>query len=113
MFIKWYADLNLNGLLVTRQIDNTSPGGGGGAPGGKLVPGSKRNPQLKTAQDIKLLSSSTQLSINTAIAQISEKFGLKTQITIGWKLMSGCVSSIYTVLEYTSEYTTLIYTFVI
>ena len=23
-------NLNLNGLLVTRQIDNTSPGGGGG-----------------------------------------------------------------------------------
>ena len=34
--------LNLNGLLVTRQIDNTSPGGGGGAPGGKFVPGSHR-----------------------------------------------------------------------
>ena len=30
--------LNLNGLLVTRQIDNTSPGGGGGsAPGGNYV----------------------------------------------------------------------------
>ena len=30
----------LNGLLVTRQIDNTSPGV---APGGKSVPGSHRN----------------------------------------------------------------------
>ena len=28
------SDLNLNGLLVTRQIDNTSPGG---APGGKSL----------------------------------------------------------------------------
>ena len=28
-------NLNLNGLLVIRHIDNTSPGG---APGGKLVP---------------------------------------------------------------------------
>ena len=26
-------NLNLNGLLVTRQIDNTSPGGGGGVGG--------------------------------------------------------------------------------
>ena len=34
--------LNLNGLLVIQQIDNTSPGGGGGAPGGKLVPGSHK-----------------------------------------------------------------------
>ena len=38
--------LNLNGLLVTRQIDNTSPGGGGGAPGGKLVPGSHKRCEL-------------------------------------------------------------------
>ena len=30
-------NLNLNGLLVIRQTDNTSPGG---VPGGKLVPGS-------------------------------------------------------------------------
>ena len=39
------ANLNLNGLLVIRQIDNTSlggGGGGGGAPGGKLVPGSHK-----------------------------------------------------------------------
>ena len=28
-------DLNLNGLLVTRQTDNTSPGVGGGGGGGK------------------------------------------------------------------------------
>ena len=27
--IHWHLNLNLNGLLVTRQIDNTSPGGGG------------------------------------------------------------------------------------
>ena len=36
-------DLNLNGLLVIRQIDNTSPSwgvGGGGGAAGKLVPGS-------------------------------------------------------------------------
>ena len=50
--------LNLNGLLVTRQIDNTSPGvcvcGGGGevegmggvVPGGKLVPGSHKRCEL-------------------------------------------------------------------
>ena len=37
-------NLNLNGLLVTRQIDNTSPGGG--APGGKLVPGSNKRCEL-------------------------------------------------------------------
>ena len=35
--------LNLNGLLVIRQIDNTSPGG---APGGKLVPGSHKRCEL-------------------------------------------------------------------
>ena len=41
-------NLNLNGLLVTRQIDNTSPGGGGGgvAPEGKLVPGSHKRCEL-------------------------------------------------------------------
>ena len=39
-------NLNLNGLLVTRQIDNTSPGGGGGAPVGKLVPGSNKRCEL-------------------------------------------------------------------
>ena len=38
-------NLNLNGLLVTRQIDNTSPGGGG-VPGGKLVPGSHKRCEL-------------------------------------------------------------------
>ena len=32
-------NLNLNGLLVIRQIDNTLPGG---VPGGKLVPGSHK-----------------------------------------------------------------------
>ena len=37
----------MNGLLVTRQIDNTSPRGvGGGAPGGKLVPGSNKRCEL-------------------------------------------------------------------
>ena len=36
-------NLNLNGLLVTRQIDNTSPGG---APGGKLFPGSHKRCEL-------------------------------------------------------------------
>ena len=35
--------LNLNGLLVIRQIDNISPGG---APGGKLVPGSHKRCEL-------------------------------------------------------------------
>ena len=35
--------LNLNGLLVTRQIGNTSPGR---APGGKLVPGSHKRCEL-------------------------------------------------------------------
>ena len=35
--------LNLNGLLVTGQIDNTSPGG---APGGKSVPGSHKRCEL-------------------------------------------------------------------
>ena len=40
-------NLNLNGLLVIRQIDNISPGGGGGgAPGGKLVPGSHKRCEL-------------------------------------------------------------------
>ena len=38
-------DLNVNGLLVTRQIDNTSPGGGV-ASGGKLVPGSHKKCEL-------------------------------------------------------------------
>ena len=38
--------LNLTGLLVIRQIDNTSPGG---APGGKLVPGSHRDANLDTS----------------------------------------------------------------
>ena len=42
---KGYHGLNLNGLLVIRQIDNTSPGG---APGGKLVPGSTRDAILDT-----------------------------------------------------------------
>ena len=36
-------NLNLNGLLVIRQIDNTSLGG---APGGKLVPGSHKRCEL-------------------------------------------------------------------
>ena len=36
-------NLNLNGLLVIRQIDNISPGG---APGGKLVPGSHKRCEL-------------------------------------------------------------------
>ena len=36
-------NLNLNGLLVIRQIDNTSPGG---APGEKLVPGSHKRCEL-------------------------------------------------------------------
>ena len=35
--------LNLNGLLVTRQIDNTSPGG---APGGNSGPGSHKRCKL-------------------------------------------------------------------
>ena len=40
--------MNLNGLLVTRQIDNISPGGGGGgAPGGKLVLGSHKRCELR------------------------------------------------------------------
>ena len=36
-------NLNLNGLLVIRQIDNTSSGG---VPGGKLVPGSQNRCKL-------------------------------------------------------------------
>ena len=35
--------INLNGLLVTRQTDNTSPGG---APGGKSVPDSHKRCKL-------------------------------------------------------------------
>ena len=35
--------LNLNGVLVTRQTDNISQGG---APGGKLVPGSHKRHKL-------------------------------------------------------------------
>ena len=38
------ALLNLNGLLVTRQIDNTSAGWG--APEEKLVPGSHKRCEL-------------------------------------------------------------------
>ena len=38
-------NLNLNGLLVTRQIDNTSPGGGAA---GILVPGSRNRRNLDT-----------------------------------------------------------------
>ena len=38
-----YLNLNLNGLLVICQIDNTSPWG---APGGKLVPGSHKRCKL-------------------------------------------------------------------
>ena len=37
-------NLNLNGLLVIRQIDNISPGGS--VPGGKLVPGSHKRCEL-------------------------------------------------------------------
>ena len=48
---KFTKNQNLNGLLVTGQIGNTSPGGGvggwgGGAPGGKLVPGSHKRCEL-------------------------------------------------------------------
>ena len=39
-----YHILNLNGLRVICQIDNTSPKGGG--PGGKLVPGSHKRCKL-------------------------------------------------------------------
>ena len=38
-----HPNLNLNGLLVTRQIDNTSPGG---VPEGKSVPGSRKRCEL-------------------------------------------------------------------
>ena len=50
-----HLTLNLNGLPVTRQIDNTSPGG---APGGKSVPGfHKRCEQSSdiSAKEIELL----------------------------------------------------------
>ena len=45
-------NLNLNGLLVIRQIDNISPevvggGRGEGSPGGKLVPGSHKRCELR------------------------------------------------------------------
>ena len=47
LFRRRQNNLNLNGLLVTRQTDNTSPVGGGGvAPGGKLVPGSHKRCEL-------------------------------------------------------------------
>ena len=54
LFRRRHNNLNLNGLLVTRQTDNTSPVGGGGggggvggvAPGGKLVPGSHKRCEL-------------------------------------------------------------------
>ena len=45
MHSKLHLNLNLNGLLVTRQIDNISPGGGG-APGVRLVPGSHKRCEL-------------------------------------------------------------------
>ena len=41
-------NLNLNGLLVTRQIDNTSPGC---VPGGKLVPGSHKTFQQRRSEN--------------------------------------------------------------
>ena len=41
--LRYTLNVNLNGLLVTRQIDNTSPGG---APEGKSVPGSYKRCKL-------------------------------------------------------------------